>query len=293
MGIYNSYLKGPARKMAIFDADMSNQIDKVATMYEMVSLKSDQVYRNIETKIYLEGGDIDDMTYLYQEAEEASVEKKKSVIAKIFDWFKKIFAAAAEKISGILRKDGDNDDIEVPSNTISVVEALKKHFNAIKMALIKIKNGNFLGGLKDLGKAALPELALIATTTAIVKRKKIKELIGVVKDIMFKSKDTTSGAEKAVAKIDGEDGLNDAQTSLTLLQRIMNGINGLLTALVNLASKAPVIGKFFKKKDNKEEENVLDEDDELDYLKKLREDSMLESFNEDDDYIDTDYSFYF
>ena len=236
MDIYNSHLRGPARKMAIFDAEMANQANKLATMYEMVSLKSNQIYKDIETRVYLEGGDIDDMTYLYQEAQEEAVEKKKGIITKIIEWFKKIFDAIREKVNGLMGG-GENVDVEVPANVPKIVELLKKHFESIKMALAKIKSGDFLGGLKDLGKAVLPEIALVSTAVVVVKHKAIIDWIKDLTGISKKAEDVIDGVEGAVKKEDSEDSLNGAEKSLNLFQKFVQAVSEMMSKLAEYASK--------------------------------------------------------
>lgn len=237
MDIYNSHLRGPARKMAIFDAEMANQANKLATMFEMVSLKSNQIYKDIETRVFLEGGDMDDMAYLYREAQEEAVEKKKGIITKIIEWFKKIFDAIREKVSGLINGSGENVDVEVPANVPKIVELLKKHFDAIKMALTKIKSGDFLGGFADLGKAVLPEIAIVTTAVVVVKHKAIigwiKDLTGITK----KSKDVIDGVESAVDKEESEDGVNSAEKSLNLFQKFIQKVSEIMSTLVELAAK--------------------------------------------------------
>lgn len=237
MDIYNSHLRGPARKMAIFDAEMANQANKLATMYEMVSLKSNQIYKDIETRVYLEGGDIDDMTYLYQEAQEEAVEKKKGIITKIIEWFKKIFDAIREKVGSLINGSGENVDVEVPANVPKIVELLKKHFESIKMALAKIKSGDFLGGFKDLGKAVLPELGLVTTAVVVVKHKAI---IGWIKDltgISKKAEDVVDGVENAVKKEESEDGVDGAEKSLNLFQKFIQAVSEIISKLAGYAAK--------------------------------------------------------
>ena len=237
MDMYNSHLRGPARKMAIFDAEMANQANKLATMYEMVSLKSNQIYKDIETRVYLEGGDMDDMTYLYQEAQEEAVAKKKSIIGKLIEWFKKVFDAIREKIGGLIHGNGEDVDVEVPGTLPKIVEALKKHFESIKMALNKIKSGDFVGGVKDLGKAVLPELAFVGTAIVVVKHKAI---IGWIKDltgISKKSEEVVDGVEKAVDKEESEGSLDEADKSLNLFQKFIQKINEVISKLAELASK--------------------------------------------------------
>ncbi len=294
MDIYNSHLRGPARKMAIFDAEMANQSNKLATMYEMVSLKSNQIYKDIETRVFLEGGDIDDMTYLYQEAQEEAVEKKKGIITKIIEWFKKIFEAIREKVSGIINSSADNVDVEVPANVPKIVELLQKHFDSIKMALAKIKSGDFLGGLKDLGKAVLPEIAFVTTAVLVVKRKAIFEWIKKLLGISKKSEEVVDGVENAVKKEESEDGVDGAEKSLNLFQKFIQKVSEIISKLTELAAKGlekakagakaaggalkSVPGKIknkFKKKtdDSSAEDDVEDDVEESAY-----------DFLDDDDY---------
>lgn len=294
MDIYNSHLRGPARKMAIFDAEMANQSNKLATMYEMVSLKSNQIYKDIETRVFLEGGDIDDMTYLYQEAQEEAVEKKKGIITKIIEWFKKIFEAIREKVSGIINSSAGNVDVEVPANVPKIVELLQKHFDSIKMALAKIKSGDFLGGLKDLGKAVLPEIAFVTTAVLVVKRKTIFEWIKKLLGISKKSEEVVDGVENAVKKEESEDGVDGAEKSLNLFQKFIQKVSEIISKLTELAAKGlekakagakaaggalkSVPGKIknkFKKKtdDSSAEDDVEDDVEESAY-----------DFLDDDDY---------
>ena len=298
MDIYNSHLRGPARKMAIFDAEMANQSNKLATMYEMVSLKSNQIYKDIETRVFLEGGDIDDMTYLYQEAQEEAVEKKKGIIAKIIEWFKKIFDAIREKVSGLINGSGENVDVEVPANVPKIVELLKKHFESIKMALAKIKSGDFLGGFKDLGKAVLPEIAVVTTAVVVVKHKAI---IGWIKDltgISKKSEDVVDGVENAVKKEESEDGVDGAEKSLNLFQKFIQKVSEIMSKLAEYAAKglekakagAKAVGSALKSVPGKIKNK----------FKKKTDDAAAEDDVEDDveesayDFLDDDdYSFFY
>ena len=294
MDIYNSHLRGPARKMAIFDAQMANQSNKLATMYEMVSLKSNQIYKDIETRVFLEGGDIDDMTYLYQEAQEEAVEKKKGIITKIIEWFKKIFDAIREKVGSLINGSGENVDVEVPANVPKIVELLKKHFESIKMALAKIKSGDFLGGFKDLGKAVLPEIGLVTTAVVVVKHKAI---IGWIKDltgISKKSEEVVDGVETAVKKEESEDGVDGAEKSLNLFQKFIQAVSEIMSKLAEYAAKGlekakagakaagaalkSVPGKI-KNKFKKKTDDAVAEDDVEDDVEESAYD-----FLDDDDY---------
>lgn len=231
MDMYNSHLRGVERKLAVFDADMENQINKLSTLYEMASLKSNQIYKDIETKVYLEGYDTNDMTYMYQEASEESVGKKKGILKKIFEWFAKIFKAIKEKIAGVFNKKDDDAEYEVPANTFKIVEILEKHFKSIKMALVKIKSGNFAGGLADLLKAALPEITLVASVI-IVKKTKLLDALKKLRKMSDDTEDSVDGAESEVNDANDEDTVNNAQKALSPVQAFLQLISTHISAIV-------------------------------------------------------------
>lgn len=292
MDMYNSYLRGPVRKMAIFDAEMANEANKLFTMYEMVSLKSNQIYKDIETKVYLENGDIDDMAYMYQEAQEEAVSRKKGIIKKIIEWFKKVFSAIKEKVGDLIHGSGEDVDVEVPANVPKIVELLKRHFDSIKMALNKIKSGDFVGGSVDLAKAVLPEIAIVASAVIVVKHKAIISWIKDLRKITDKSEEVVDGVEKAVDKETSEGAADEAEKSLNLFQRFIKAVSEFMSNLVELAKKGlgkakdklKSVGGAIKKKFGKKSTDNTTEDDV---------DVAEESFYDYDAYDDDDYSYFY
>lgn len=291
MDMYNSHLRGVDRKLAAFDANMENQMNKLATLYEMTSLKSNQIYKDIETTVYLEGYDTNEMTYMYQEASEESIAKKKGIIKKIFEWFAKLFAAIKEKISGIFHKGDDDDEFEVPANAPKVVDALEKHVKSIKMALVKIKSGNFGGGLADLLKAVLPEITFVTGAMIIMHRKDLAKLLKRTDDMNKDIEDTVDGAESELRNVNDENTIDDAQKSLNSLQMIAQAISTVISNIAkilvnskvgkaagaikqkigdkildhNIAKEKNRMVKYFKKNNLPLEESVYDFDDDDDY----------------------------
>lgn len=295
MDMYNSHLRGIERKLAVFDASMENQMNKLATMYEMTSLKSNQIYKDIETKVYLEGYDTNDMTYMYQEASEESVGKKKGIIKKIFEWFAKLFTAIKEKISGIFHKGDDDDEFEVPANAPKVVDALEKHVKSIKMALVKIKSGNFGGGLADLLKAVLPEITFAAGAVIIMNRKNLAKLLKRTDDMGKEIEDTVDGAESELRNVNDENTIDDAQKSLNSLQMIAHAISTVISNIAKILANSKV-GKAVSAAKDKIGDKMLDgsisrEKKRMEkYFKKNNlslEESVYDYFDDDD------YSFYY
>ena len=114
MSIFNEYLTGEEREVALENARLQNEYDKLSTVYEMLNLQVEQMRRDAEMKVFEESGTYDDLTFLYQEAENEIGEQKKNVFQKIVDWFKKIFAAIGNKIKSIFGS--KVEEIEVPAD---------------------------------------------------------------------------------------------------------------------------------------------------------------------------------
>lgn len=101
--IYNGYLTGFERELAIEDAEIDNTFSRLDTMWEMVNLEYEQNIRDAELKVFKENGTYDDLLYLYQEAENAAAEKKQGILSKILSFIADIFNTIGgwfDKISG-------------------------------------------------------------------------------------------------------------------------------------------------------------------------------------------------
>ncbi len=101
--IYNGYLTGYERELAIEDAEIDNTFSRFDTMWEMVNLEYEQNIRDAELKVFKENGTYDDLLYLYQEAENAAAEKKQGILSKILSFIADIFNTIGgwfDKISG-------------------------------------------------------------------------------------------------------------------------------------------------------------------------------------------------
>ena len=69
MAIFNEYLTGEDRILAIEDAKLENEYIKLSTLFEMTNLQLDQMQRDAEMKVFEESGTYDDLAFLYQEAD--------------------------------------------------------------------------------------------------------------------------------------------------------------------------------------------------------------------------------
>lgn len=218
------------------DAYMSNKLDRLFTMYEMVKYETEQIHRDIETKIYVEGGTFDDLDYLYTEAEEQNNQQKVTLLTKIINFFKNIIAKIREKITSLF---GGNEDVdvEVPKEQLGMIDRIIEHFRAIKAAFSKILSGNILSGLVELGNAAKFEFVAAGTVAvyATISKSKLKEKYKVLQDI----NDTI---DNCLNRVDGFMKKNIKEGGI--LDKLINGVKDLrekfgdiINAAVNAAGE--------------------------------------------------------
>lgn len=243
------------------DAYLGNKLDRLFTMYEMAQCETEQIHRDIETKIYVEGGTFEDLDYLYTEAEEQNNEKKVGLLTKIINFFKGLIDKIKKKISSLFDND-DDIDVEVPKEQLGMIEKIIEHFNKIKAAFSKIISGNILSGLGDLLGAAKFEFAAVGSVAAIVtlRKSKLKEKYKVLQNI----NDTI---DKCMTSIDGfmkknikEGGVLDKLITgaKTLREKFFDGVAAAVNAAGKWIMDAIEKAKGGKKKD-KNAENTTGE----------------------------------
>lgn len=247
------------------DTYMGNKLDRLFTMYEMVQCETAQTYRDIETKIYVEGGTFDDLEYLYTEAEEQNNEKKVSLLTKIINFFKGLIDKVKKKIASLFDNEEDID-VEVPKEQLGMIEKIIEHFNKIKSAFSKILGGNILTGLGELIGAAKFEFAAVGGAVALVtlRKSKLKEKFKVLQNI----NDTI---DKCITRVDDfmkknikEGGVLDKLLTgvKTLRDNFFNGVSAAVNAAGKWIMDAIEKLKGKKNKDNKSENTEENKDSE-------------------------------
>ena len=132
--IYNGYLTGFERELAIEDAEIDNTFSRFDTMWEMVNLEYEQNIRDAELKVFKENGTYDDLLYLYQEAENAAAEKKQGILSKILSFIADIFNTIGgwfDKISGAPVP----PDAEQPEVLVTSAKALNEKTSVVGKVL--------------------------------------------------------------------------------------------------------------------------------------------------------------
>ena len=163
--IFNSYLVGEERELAIEESSMGVFFDKLDMMYEMVNMQLEYNKKAAEFKVFSEGGTYDDFLYMLEEANEEAKTEKKGIIRTIIDAIKKIINKIGEKLASIGKNPGDpNEDVEVDEGVEKSQKALDSvagDINSVIDSIEAAQSGDIataatsaLGVLTNKGKIA-------------------------------------------------------------------------------------------------------------------------------------------
>lgn len=175
MSIFNEYLTGYDRELAIEESAFDVEFSRLQTMYEMTNLQLTQMQKDAELKVLTESGTYDDLTYLITEAEAEVAEQKKGILARIIDLISKIFSAIGSKLNSLVNKGNENAIVEAPADAVEKGNALVNAINDIKTGCAQIKSGDWSGALKILNGAKAPAIAAAGCFAANVGIKKYKK----------------------------------------------------------------------------------------------------------------------
>lgn len=240
MNIFNGYLEGDERNLAIESAKLENEYTKLTTLFEMTQLQVEQMHRDAEMKVFEEAGTYDDLTYLYQEADAEVNEQRKNILQKIIDWFAKIFSKIGNAIKNFFTMGDADTEVEAPVEVVEKVGALEKCWSNMQNGLAKLRNGDFSGALDILKVVALP--ATIAVGGAVTYKKYKKgELDGIVKKldgIKEKAQSAFDGIKSKISGLTNSDEQNNAQKSLNPFQKFISWINDAISKITSFVAGA-------------------------------------------------------
>lgn len=281
MSIYNSYITEANSKMDIYDAKMDNEKCKIATINEMMNIKTTQVYNDIRTKIILENGSDADYSMLMEGAVDETLAQKKSILKKIFEWFENIFKAIKVKFDKIFKKD-DNSSVsyDTTSNNKNIkytidnsikddLKDIDTYYTKIQQGLSQLKRGNYIDAIDTINKVDEPDIMKSDRSDNNKSSSEIDkaDIDKIIEDLHDKLNTIERIIVEVKTNISSEDDLektNAAIASLQKLQDFVSAINKTITNIVGLK-----VIKDIEKSDDK------------------KEDTKVES------YMDDDYSRYF
>jgi len=172
--VYNGYLTGIDRELALEDAEIENMSSRIDTMWKMVNLEYEQNIRDAELKVFRENGTYDDLLYLYQEAENEASEKKQGLISKLFDFIASIFKTIGGWFTQLFGENGEKKptpppEAEQPEVIVTVVNGYTKAKNFIQKLFNAFTTIVTFGLNKKCGtvKAVFIELGVIGLIKSI------------------------------------------------------------------------------------------------------------------------------
>lgn len=199
--IFKGYLTVEERVSLAEDMRIENEFERLWTMYEMVDLKLQQMFRDAELKVLTESGTYDDLQFLYEEAQEEANEQKEGILSKIWAFIKGIFKGISDSWNKSFSKvkGKENEDVEADSGLVKVVNELKK-ISVAKVATIggaiTVVGDILLLNFTNTGKKVKVKIKTFMETQAWIKSicDKLGEWESKLKGIFGKGKEGESAA---------------------------------------------------------------------------------------------------
>lgn len=248
MAIFNEYLTGEDRVLAVEAARYENEWNKLSTLFEMTSMQLDQMRNDAEMKVFEESGTYDDLDFLYQEAENETTAQNQNIFQKIIQWFKNIFTAIGNKVKSFLGNKNPEEEVEVPVEVIEKVGAIEKAHSEMSVGFAKIRNGDFTGAFNILNAVKIPALVAagaIGTGVAIKKMKK-GEADGLMQRLNKIKENVEAMFNGISSKLLGLKDANQqrsAKSSLNPIQKFMSLINNVTSAICSAMKKGAAVVK--------------------------------------------------
>ena len=208
MGIPLYVIDDYSKDFVVTEAVINNKFIHLNAEFDKLMIDHAINISKIDTRIILESGTDEDLTYLYEKEVENTKEKGKGIITSLVDLVKKLFKKIKEIIFGV-----EKDVKEVPP------EKLPKEVEIPENPHTLLKQGNdivsrfksFFSGKKGVLKA----IGVVGGTTALYKLTK-HEIVPFVKNLYQLSDDINETIEN------GEKRINDG--SLEDQEELKNGL---------------------------------------------------------------------
>ena len=151
-------------------ARMENDYSKLATSYEVASLKYNQLYRDNETRLYTEGlsklnplkNKTSDVEVPEDDEEnskisDAQIAEKSNIIKKIINWFKKVFRSIKEKIRKMMKpREDKTQKVEVSKEVLDDIKEIKEYYQRTQTSINQLGTGDVEKAANYLNDIPLP-----------------------------------------------------------------------------------------------------------------------------------------
>jgi hypothetical protein len=133
---YMNYMTESERESYIAEKAIEDEFEKLNLLYEMCNLQQRIHTIDVENKVLTENGSFDDYAVLLMEANQQVSQEKQGILAKIFDWFAKVFESLHKAIADLFAKKVDpQKDVQMNAGLMS------PEFSAMLDGLIKDAKG--------------------------------------------------------------------------------------------------------------------------------------------------------
>ena len=179
--LFNEYLTGDDREVAIMEAEVDSQLAKLNLLLETVQSTLKVNMMDAEAKVFAENGTYDDLTTLYAEAGEEAKQKSGGIFAAIFGAIGRFFARIGNFFRERFGKKAEADipdTVQVDQNLEQDMSKFQKCWNTMKSGIADLKNGNISGSAKKIFAIAIPTFTVLAggaVTYVAISKAKLKQ----------------------------------------------------------------------------------------------------------------------
>ena len=238
--IYNGYMTGEERELAVQEATLMNEFDKLCMIFEMRDMQLQQNCKDAELKVFAESGTYDDLQYLIEAAAEEVQEQKQGLLSKIVATLKSLLAKIVGGFKKLFGAGNPDDELDVDKGQYEKVKGLSAVKGEINGLANDVKSGNW-GGIIEKAKKVLPVLVGVTAagvaTGQIIKKKRseVESDVKPIEEMLSNIQNAVnSGLEKIVSKLPdsvqniAKDGIAKVKEILKPASDIINIIKGFL-----------------------------------------------------------------
>ena len=266
--VYEQYITGVDRDIAIMEAENNLFEEKVAFMLETIERERELNKKMAEYMVLKESGTYDDLMYLYEEADKEADTKKAGVFETIINAIKNIFASIGRAFSNFGKKaqETPDEEVEIDKPIVDGVEKVKSVWakNSTKGVVVGVGalflalvGGHFYANSEDKnGQPNKVKMKLRDVESKINQPiKKIQDAVAPYLDKIprpGKKKDGDANADQNTKPENNSSEPTDVDVDGTKVKNEPGLFSKVWNALLDLLAKVPVLGGFLKKDDNAE-----------------------------------------
>jgi hypothetical protein len=234
-------------------ARMENDYSKLATSYEVASLKYNQLYRDNETYLYTEGlsklnplknktsdVEVPEDNEENSKISDAQITEKSNIIKKIIDWFKKVFRSIKEKIRKMMKpREDKTQKVEVSKEVLDDIKEIKEYYQRTQTSINQLGTGDVEKAANYLNDIPLPSsvdssrnsssTSGSTTNISLTDRDKLVADLDKINSIMEKSIDKTE--QNTLKTVDQKKKTGFKSVAINILN-IVNSVLGKIRKVV-------------------------------------------------------------